>query len=91
VGFAAETTDLVTQARAKLVAKKLDLVAANLVGQADSGFASDDNRLTLVDHAGSEELPLQSKPQLARLLIQHIATRYHAKNSTQNPRLAHRQ
>ncbi len=91
VGFAAETTDLVPQARAKLVAKKLDLVAANQVGLAGSGFESDDNRLTLVDHAGSEELPLQSKHQLARLLIQHIAARYHAKNTTQNSRLAHRQ
>lgn len=91
VGFAAETNDLVAQARTKLVAKKLDLVAANLVGQAGSGFESDDNRLTLVDPAGSVELPLQSKQQLARLLIQHIAARYHAKNTTQNPRLAHRQ
>ena len=91
VGFAAETHDLVAHARAKLVAKKLDLVAANLVGQTGSGFDADDNRLTLVDHAGSVELPLQSKQQLARLLIQHIATRYHAKNTTQNPRLAHRQ
>ena len=91
VGFAAETQDLVPQARAKLLAKKVDLVAANLVGLTGSGFESDDNRLTLVDHAGHVELPLVSKPQLARLLIQHISTRYHAKNTTQNPRLAHRQ
>lgn len=91
VGFAAETSDLIPHARAKLQSKKLDLVAANQVGQAGSGFESDDNRLTLVDHAGCVELPLLSKHQLARLLIQHIATRYHAKNTAQNPRFAHRQ
>ena len=87
----AETGDLIPLARAKLVAKKLDLVAANQVGLPGSGFEADDNRLTLVDHTGNVELPLQSKQQLARLLIQHIAARYHAKNTTQNPRHAHRQ
>ena len=90
VGFAAETGDLETAARSKLVAKGVDLIAANLVGAAEGGFGSDQNRLLLVDSAGSTELPLAPKPQLARTLIQHIAQRLHAKNRTQNPRRAHR-
>jgi phosphopantothenoylcysteine decarboxylase/phosphopantothenate--cysteine ligase len=91
VGFAAETGDLVEQARIKLQAKRLDLVAANRVGVAGSGFEFDDNSLILVDPQGTLELPLLPKTKLARLLIQHIAQRYHAKNTTENTRHAHRQ
>ena len=90
VGFAAETGDLEAAARSKLAAKGVDLIAANLVGAAEGGFGSDQNRLLLVDRAGSTELALAPKTQLARTLIQHIAQRLHAKNRTQNPRRAHR-
>ena len=90
VGFAAQTDDLEAAARAKLIAKNVDLIAANLVGTSEGGFGTDENRLLLVDRAGSTELPLAPKTQLARTLIQHIATRFHAKNRTQNPRRAHR-
>jgi phosphopantothenoylcysteine decarboxylase/phosphopantothenate--cysteine ligase len=91
VGFAAETDDLIRHARLKLENKKLDLVAANLVGLPGSGFESDHNRLTLVDAADVTELPLLPKTRLARLLIQYIARKYHAKNPAENPRLAYRQ
>ena len=90
VGFAAETGDLEAAARSKLVTKGVDLIAANLVGATEGGFGSDQNRLLLVDAAGTTELALAPKTQLARTLIQHIAQRFHAKNRTQNPRRAHR-
>ncbi len=89
VGFAAETENLEVAARAKLAAKHLDLVCANLVGGA-IGFESDDNALLLVDATGTVELPRTTKPQLARQLIQHIARKFHAQNRTQDPRHAHR-
>jgi phosphopantothenoylcysteine decarboxylase/phosphopantothenate--cysteine ligase len=75
VGFAAETENLEAQARAKLEAKKLDLVAANLVGIEGSGFGADDNALLLVDRDGAQELPRAPKAQLARVLIREIARR----------------
>ena len=90
VGFAAETEHLEAAARAKLAAKGVDLIAANLVGGSEGGFGADENRLLLVDHDGTTELPLASKTQLARTLIQHVAEKYHAKNRTQNPRRTHR-
>lgn len=90
VGFAAETEDLEEHARAKLEAKGLDLIAANLVGVPGRGFEADENSLLLVDRAGREELPLATKPQLARQLIHHIARRYHAKRRAQDSRQAHR-
>lgn len=62
VGFAAETQDLLDNARAKLQRKKLDLIAANDVSASDAGFAVDTNRVTLLSADGSlEALPLMSK------------------------------
>ena len=91
VGFAAETEHLEAAARAKLAAKGVDLIAANLVGGSEGGFGVDENRLLLVDREGTTELPLAFKTQLARALIQNIAEKFNAQNRTQNPRHAHRQ
>jgi len=79
VGFAAETQELESNARRKLEAKHLDLVAANRVGIPDAGFESDNNALLVVDHDGSVELPMQPKSKLARALIQLIAERFHGR------------
>jgi len=91
VGFAAETGDLADNAKAKLETKHLDLVAANRVDLAGQGMDSDDNALLLMDRSGTRELPLQHKSSLARLLIDEIAERYHAKNTTKNNRQANRE
>ena len=90
VGFAAETGELEAAARTKLLAKNVDLLCANRVGGDSGGFGSDDNALLLVDRDGSLALPLAPKTKLARELIQQIFQRYHAKNSSQNSRRAHR-
>jgi len=76
VGFAAETEHLEAAARTKLAAKGVALIAANLVGGSEGGFGTDENRLLLVDHDGTTELPLAPKTQLARTLIQYIAIQY---------------
>jgi len=90
VGFAAETGDLEAAARAKLAAKNVNLICANLVGGSEGGFGADDNRLLLVDRDGCTELPLAPKSRLARELIQHLAGKLHAKNRTQDSRRTHR-
>lgn len=72
-GFAAETRDLEKNATAKLAAKNLDLVAANLVGGEDSGFAAETNLIRLFYKNGdSEELPLMSKEEAAHLILDRI-------------------
>ena len=78
VGFAAETENVEQQARLKLEAKKLDLVAANRVGST-IGFEVDQNSLLLVERTQVTELPRQSKQQLARALLRHIAGSYRAR------------
>ena len=76
VGFAAETEHLIEHAQAKRAAKAVDMIAANWVGRADSGFDSDTNALQLIWQDGGVELPLASKERLARELIGVIAQRY---------------
>ncbi|MGH8278222.1 MAG: bifunctional phosphopantothenoylcysteine decarboxylase/phosphopantothenate--cysteine ligase CoaBC [Gammaproteobacteria bacterium] len=74
VGFAAETGDLETNARAKLEKKHLDLIAANLVG-AGKAFNRDDNALTVYWRDGTLELGQGSKLDLARRLVALITAR----------------
>jgi phosphopantothenoylcysteine decarboxylase/phosphopantothenate--cysteine ligase len=69
VGFAAESEDLVANARRKLEEKGLDLIAANDVTAEGSGFGSDTNRVTLLDREGEEELPLMSKYEVAGRIL----------------------
>jgi phosphopantothenoylcysteine decarboxylase/phosphopantothenate--cysteine ligase len=67
VGFAAETEDLLANAREKLQRKRLDLIVANDVSATDAGFAVDTNRVTLLSADGSvEALPLMSKDEVAQ-------------------------
>lgn len=66
IGFAAETQDLLANAAAKLVGKKLDIIVANDVTEAGSGFGADDNRVTLLFASGRQEaLPLMDKRDVA--------------------------
>lgn len=83
IGFAAETNDVTGYAQAKLQNKKLDMIAANQVGEG-IGFAVDDNALEVFWSQGSQTLPLTAKSQLARDLMTLIIERYNAKNSTKN-------
>ena len=72
VGFAAETSDVVARARRKLAAKRLDLVVANDVSRPDRGFAVETNAATLVDAAGTEDVPLGPKRALAAALLDRV-------------------
>jgi phosphopantothenoylcysteine decarboxylase/phosphopantothenate--cysteine ligase len=66
VGFAAETEDLLENARDKLQRKRLELIVANDVSTADAGFAVDTNRVTLLSADGSiEALSLMAKEDVA--------------------------
>ncbi|HEY59832.1 MAG TPA: bifunctional phosphopantothenoylcysteine decarboxylase/phosphopantothenate--cysteine ligase CoaBC [Anaerolineae bacterium] len=73
VGFAAESQDLIANARKKMKAKHLDLMAVNDITQPDAGFASDTNRITLLFANGkSESLPLMPKIEVAEKIIAYL-------------------
>lgn len=76
VGFAAETQDLEHNARHKLASKNLDIIAANRVDGAETGFDVDDNALSIFWPGGSQRLPRQSKNLIAQQLIAIIAEKY---------------
>lgn len=80
VGFAAETEKLAEHARDKLLRKKLDLIAANWVGNGKA-FDRDDNALHVFWANGERELAHGPKPQLARELAELIAERYLAQQA----------
>lgn len=73
VGFAAETQNLVENARAKLAAKNLDAVVANDVTVSGAGFAVDTNIATLVTASGARELPRMTKRALAEAILDAVA------------------
>ena len=82
VGFAAETEDVAGYARAKLAAKGADLIAANRVGVAGSGFESDDNALSVVWHGGERELGPAPKTVLADALLDVIDAHWRRLHAT---------
>ena len=75
VGFAAETENLIANARLKtLTHGPLDLICANDVTAPDAGFGSDTNRVTILDRdGGSEELPLLSKYEIGVRILDRVA------------------
>jgi phosphopantothenoylcysteine decarboxylase / phosphopantothenate---cysteine ligase len=74
VGFAAETEHVEQHAAEKLAAKRVDMMVANDVSAADSGFEVDTNRAILLYSSGSrEETPLLAKRELADLLLDRVA------------------
>jgi phosphopantothenoylcysteine decarboxylase/phosphopantothenate--cysteine ligase len=81
VGFAAETKSVDVYAKDKLKKKKLDMIAANQVGDG-VGFAVNENELEVFWDTGSSLLPKAPKRQLARDLMTLIIERYNAKNTT---------
>lgn len=77
VGFAAETEKLEEHALKKLHRKKLDLIAANRVGD-NLGFDCDHNALTVLWNGGKQQLAEGPKMELARELVGVIVQRYRA-------------
>jgi phosphopantothenoylcysteine decarboxylase/phosphopantothenate--cysteine ligase len=74
VGFAAETTDLLTNARKKLEEKNVDLLVANDVTEEGAGFSVDTNIVRLLHRDGRVEEPgILSKEAVANLILDRVA------------------
>ncbi|MFC2013639.1 bifunctional phosphopantothenoylcysteine decarboxylase/phosphopantothenate--cysteine ligase CoaBC [Chloroflexota bacterium] len=73
VGFAAESEDIVENAKKKLEKKQLDLIVANDITDADSGFDADNNKVTLIDRKGNiDTLPLLTKREVADRILDKV-------------------
>ncbi len=73
VVFAAETQDLLANARKKLAQKGAQLIVANDVTAEDAGFGTDTNRVTILDpEGGADELPLMSKYDVSVRVLDRV-------------------
>jgi phosphopantothenoylcysteine decarboxylase / phosphopantothenate---cysteine ligase len=74
IGFAAESRDLLENARSKLKSKKLDMIVVNDISAPDSGFGAEANHVILLFPDKKEEpLPLMSKAEVAETIIARLA------------------
>jgi phosphopantothenoylcysteine decarboxylase/phosphopantothenate--cysteine ligase len=73
VGFAAESSNLVENAKQKLKQKRLDFIVANDITANDSGFGADTNRVTIIDRKGKiASLPLLDKREVAERILDRV-------------------
>ena len=76
VGFAAESHDVVANARDKVKRKGLDLIVANDITEKDCGFGTETNRVTIIDSKGkAEELPLLPKGEVADKILDRLSAK----------------
>jgi len=73
VGFAAESENVVANAKQKLEKKQLDIIVANDITDASSGFAVDTNKVTIIDRRGKvDSLPLLTKREVADKILDKV-------------------
>ncbi len=70
VGFAAESSDLISNAQSKLKSKNLDLIVANNITLDGAGFGLTTNIVTIIDkHGNIDQIPKMSKDDLANIIL----------------------
>ena len=74
IGFAMETTNEEAHASEKLTKKNFDFIVLNSLRDEGAGFRGDTNKVTLIDRAGQESLPLMSKREVAARIADKIET-----------------
>ncbi len=81
IGFAAESQDLIANARKKVDKKKLDLIVANDITEEHSGFGADTNKVVLIGKDGMpESLPVMSKRAVADRILDRVVRLFNTAN-----------
>lgn len=73
IGFALETQNEDANARKKLTSKNMDMIVLNSLQDAGAGFSVDTNKVTLIDRTTTNNLPLMSKQEVARRIVDAIS------------------
>lgn len=71
-GFSMETKDMLENSKKKLVRKNVDMIVANNLKQTGAGFGTDTNIVTLITRDNAIELPIMSKDEVAKAIINEI-------------------
>ena len=72
IGFSMETKDLIENSTLKLNKKNADMICANSINGEKTGFKSDTNEITLIKRDGNKLLSLDTKENLAKLILDEI-------------------
>ncbi len=72
IGFALETNDEMANAQSKLIKKSLDFIVLNSMQDRGACFGTDTNKVTIIDSESHEELPLMSKREVAKAIVDRI-------------------
>ena len=76
VGFAAETQNLIANAKEKICKKNLDMIVLNSLNDKGAGFSVDTNKVTILDKAGDKTVyELKTKVEVAKDIVDQIASR----------------
>jgi phosphopantothenoylcysteine decarboxylase/phosphopantothenate--cysteine ligase len=81
VGFAAETENVLENARQKLAAKHLDAIVVNDISREGVGFDSDRNEVTIITHGEVVEVPETTKWEVAQRVLDQVVRLRHARKS----------
>tara|TARA_Y100000389_G_scaffold202850_1_gene249459 strand:+ start:6775 stop:8004 length:1230 start_codon:yes stop_codon:yes gene_type:complete len=74
VGFSAETKNIINNAKDKLKRKNIDMIIANEANhQKGIGFESDDNKIVIIDNENITSIPMNTKKELAKVIINRIS------------------
>ncbi len=85
LGFAAESEDVLKNARLKLASKNLDMIVANDITASDAGFGAETNRVVILDREGGvEKLPLMSKAAVAEAVLERVEDLLHRKEEARS-------
>jgi len=74
-GFSMETENMIENSRAKLQKKNLDMIVANNLKQTGAGFGTDTNIVTLITKEEEIELPMMSKDEVAKEIVNKIVSK----------------
>lgn len=72
IGFALETQNETTNARKKLEDKRFDMIVLNSLQDAGAGFGCDTNKVSIITKDTKNDLPLMSKPEVARMIVDAV-------------------
>lgn len=72
IGFALETQNETTNARKKLEDKRFDMIVMNSLRDAGAGFGCDTNKVSIITKDTKNDLPLMSKPEVARMIVDAV-------------------
>ena len=76
IGFAAETNNVINNAKSKLKSKNLDFIVANQIDKENEVFGNDYNTISIIEKNSLEKYEKKSKMEIAKIIVKKIINKY---------------